>query len=35
MKKWMILKESNADKMEATGPLIFNASFGRDMGQFI
>ena len=31
----MILKESNADKMEATGPLIFNASFGRDMGQFI
>ena len=30
----MTLKEYNAYEMEPTGPLIFNAGFGRDMGFF-
>ena len=30
----MTLKECNAYEMEPTGPLIFNAGFGRDMGFF-
>ena len=34
MKEWMTLKEYNAYEMEPTGPLIFNAGFGRDMGFF-
>ena len=35
VKEWMISKDYNAYKMEPTGPLIFNAGFGRDMGFFL
>lgn len=32
MNEGVISKECNADNMEPTDPLIFNVSFGQDMG---